>query len=127
VEWPCRIRSEEYVHHIDKTVLVGVVTDGVRPSVTVAVDGLGIEVAVTISVGRTYDNDDGLYEHDDLPVEWRRALATPALSAVASRVNTGKSTLVNNLISAKIAATSAQEATALLGSRRRGFSALFKW
>lgn len=61
--------------------------------------------------------------------EARRALATPALIAVAGRVNTGKSTLVNSLISVKLAPTSAQEATALLtyyvyGSPSRAEAAL---
>lgn len=47
---------------------------------------------------------------DDL----RSALRRPAVIAVAGRVNTGKSTLVNSLVGAKLAPTSAQETTALL-------------
>ena len=45
---------------------------------------------------------------------FRSALRRPAVVAVTGRVNTGKSTLVNSLISAKLAPTSAQETTALL-------------
>ena len=46
--------------------------------------------------------------------DFRSALRRPAVVAVTGRVNTGKSTLVNSLISAKLAPTSAQETTALL-------------
>lgn len=46
--------------------------------------------------------------------DFRSALRRPAVIAVAGRVNTGKSTLVNSLIGAKLAPTSAQETTALL-------------
>ncbi|MDQ0616766.1 dynamin family protein [Arthrobacter globiformis] len=46
--------------------------------------------------------------------EFRSALRRPAVIAVSGRVNTGKSTLVNSLISAKRAPTSAQETTALI-------------
>ena len=46
--------------------------------------------------------------------EFRSALRRPAVIAVAGRVNTGKSTLVNSLIGAKLAPTSTQETTALL-------------
>ncbi|WP_160663915.1 GTPase [Pseudarthrobacter sp. ATCC 49987] len=46
--------------------------------------------------------------------DFRTALRRPAVIAVTGRVNTGKSTLVNSLISAKLAPTSTQETTALL-------------
>lgn len=44
----------------------------------------------------------------------RNALRRPVVIAVSGRVNTGKSTLVNGLISAKLAPTSARETTALV-------------
>ncbi|MDQ0116880.1 hypothetical protein J2T22_000040 [Pseudarthrobacter defluvii] len=44
----------------------------------------------------------------------RNALQRPVVIVVAGRVNTGKSTLVNSLISVKLAPTSAQETTSLV-------------
>jgi len=44
----------------------------------------------------------------------RNALRRPIVIAVSGRVNTGKSTLVNSLISEKLAPTSSQETTALV-------------
>ncbi|TLM82968.1 hypothetical protein FDW83_11260 [Pseudarthrobacter sp. NamE2] len=50
----------------------------------------------------------------DVVDDLRRVLQRPPVVALAGRVNTGKSTLVNSLIGARLAPTSAEETTALL-------------
>jgi hypothetical protein len=50
----------------------------------------------------------------------RKLLEQPRVVAVAGRVNVGKSTLVNGLVSMKVAPTSAQESTALLSYYQYG-------
>jgi hypothetical protein len=52
--------------------------------------------------------------------ELRKLLEQPSVVAVAGRVNVGKSTLVNGLVSMKVAPTSAQESTALLSYYQYG-------
>lgn len=56
----------------------------------------------------------------DVVDDLRRMLQRPPVVALAGRVNTGKSTLVNSLIGARMAPTSAEETTALLSLYRYG-------
>lgn len=53
-------------------------------------------------------------EGQDVVEDLQRVLQRPPVVALAGRVNTGKSTLVNSFIGAKMAPTSAEETTALL-------------
>lgn len=71
---------------------------GLRPSAEQLLDE--VATLLGLSAGQVVDG-------------FRNALRRPAVIAVTGRVNTGKSTLVNSLISANWAPTSAQETTAL--------------
>lgn len=53
-------------------------------------------------------------EGKDVMDDLRRVLQRPPIVALAGRVNTGKSTLVNSLIGVRMAPTSAEETTAVL-------------